>query len=438
MKEKHQKYLFLSIFIFCVLLRVIYIAVTTITERGMQNDIGLLDDSCYGHLGYIYYLANGGDLIHNGAGIHYQFYHPPLHYIICAVFLKMLTLLGVPLQTAGECLQVLPLFYSVMVLVFIDKIVKRLGGDYPARIMALCLAGFFPYAVFLAGAMNNDGLLTLLMVMTIYYLIIYYEKPSVRSVLPLALCFGGALMTKISALLLLPGIVFLLGYQYYKNKKLRMGFIDQYVIFSLVSGVIGLWYPCKNYVIYHMNFLFVPNLGPDSPQYLGDFPLLPRFIDFDFNQLKSLGVVFREADGMLDHNIFLSLLKYSVFAESRYYVVAETLCRILFFLFGAMLLLIFVSAICFLIKGSCKKEYRIVTGIIYATVMLSYFRFCLTHPHVCTMHVRYIMTGVFLILICAALGFSAKKERVRTWISGGFTLAYSVVALCFVFVYFLF
>lgn len=433
MKEKHRKYLFQLIFAFCILLRIVFIAFTGIQEPGMQNDVGMLDDSCNGHLGYIYYLAEGGDLLHNGAGIHYQFYHPPLHYLICALWLKCMTLLGLPLQTAGETMQFITLSYSVAVLVFLDKIIQKLGGSIQARTIALCLCGFFPYAIFSAGAMNNDGLLALLMVMTIYYLILYCEKPSIKSILPVALSLGCAMMTKISALMLVPGIAFLFLYQYYKNKKLRMGYIDQYLLFALISGILGFWYPVKNYVIYHMNFLSVPNLGPDSHQYLGDFSVLSRFFDLNPSQLEHLGITFYGKDGMLDHNIFLSLLKYSLFGESHYYMAAEAFCRIMFFVFGVLLFLLFVSALCYLFKGACQKEYRITIGVIYATIMLSYFRFCLTHPHVCTMHVRYIMTGVLLVLLCAALWLAAKKERLWAYLSFGITLCYSVISVCFLF-----
>ena len=69
------------------LIRLIFIVKTGIYTQGMQNDVGTLDASRNGHLGYIYYLAYGGDVIHNDAAVNYQFYHPPLFYILSAVIM---------------------------------------------------------------------------------------------------------------------------------------------------------------------------------------------------------------------------------------------------------------------------------------------------------------------------------------------------------------
>lgn len=433
--ESRQKKIFFVLWFLIVGVRLFFVLYTPISMPGMQNDLGKLDNSRQGHLGYIYYLAKGGSLIYNGAASYYQFYHPPLHHLLCAGWLCLMLFLGFPLAVAGESLQLLTFIYSVITLVYLDKIVKKLHGTLSARNAVLCLAGFFPYAIFASGALNNDGLVTMLMIMTIYYLFVYYEKTSIKAILPSAICFGLAMLTKASALLLAPAITFLFLYQYIRNKKQRIHYIDDYMVFSGVSGVIGLWYACKNYAIYKISPLYVPKLSTQISQYLGDFPVLSRFLDWDPKQLDILGINFDGEKGQIDHNIFLSLLKYSLFAESSYYTKAEALSRILFFVFAILLFLLLLAALIFLIKGGVKKEYRITIGIVCLTNMVSYFRFCCSYPHVCTMHIRYVMTAVFLLCICAAFFLEGLKNPFAKCLGKVLLLVYGLSTVILLVVY---
>lgn len=411
MTKKKQKYILYMVACLCILVRICFVACSSILEPGMQNDMGSLNENCFGHLGYIYYLANGGDIIHNGADIHYQFYHPPLHYMISAMWLKIVMGCGVSLLAAGESLQILTCIYSMLTLLFVDKLVRLLGGDVRERIAALCLVGFFPYAVFMSGSINNDSLSLLFMVMTCYGLFRYYEEATMKNALLLGLCFGLAIMSKMSALILGPGIAALLLYQLIKRKKEWKRCIVQYLSLGAVSGILGLWYPVKNYVLYGMDLLYIPRLELDSEQYIGHFSRISRLLDFDPGQLASLGIVFNGEKGVLDHNIFLSLLKYSVFAESEYYLAAEGISRILFWVFGILLAVVTLAAVYAVCRGNWKTEYKVVIALFYGANMCSYLRFCFTHPHVCTMHVRYIMIAVILTMIGAAF-FEKKQKRV--------------------------
>lgn len=437
MSKKRQKNILFIIACLCVLVRVCFVTFSGILEPGMQNDMGSLNENCFGHLGYIYYLANGGDVIHNGADIHYQFYHPPLHYMISAFWLKLAMSFGASLLAAAESIQILTCIYSVLTLLFVDKIVRRLGGDIKERAATLCLAGFFPYAVFMSGSINNDSLALLFMVMTCYFLLAYYEKNTMKNAILLGICFGLAIMSKMSALILGPGMAFLLIFLFIKNskeaKKLKQ-YVVQYICIGLSSAGLGLWYPIKNYVVYGMDLLYIPRLELDSEQYIGHIPVMSRFLDFDPGQLTTLGLVFNAENGQLDHNIFLSLLKYSVFAESEYYLAAESVSRILFWIFAALLATVSGMALYMLLKAQWKKEYKITTALFYGANMFSYLRFCFTHPHVCTMHVRYIMLAVLLTMICAGFFKARKKESYKIWV--GMLGMYVMTAVSFIGIFF--
>ncbi len=183
-----------------------------------------------------------------------------------------------------------------------------------------------------------------------------------------------------------------------------------------------------------MDLLYIPRLETDSEQFIGHLPVLLRWLDFDLRQMDSLGLVFNDQNGMLDHNIFLSLLKYSVFAESDYYLAAEEMSRVLFFLFGVLLIVVIVAAIYAFFKVQWKTEYKITIALFWGANMFSYLRFCFTHPHVCTMHVRYIMIAVLLTMICAGFSWKKKKNGGKIW--SGVLLLYVLTALAFVVIFF--
>lgn len=398
------------------LIRLIFIVKTGIYTQGMQNDVGTLDASRNGHLGYIYYLAYGGDVIHNDAAVNYQFYHPPLHYMIAALWLRIVMLFGMSLKMAGESLQFLTLAYSIASLIFVDKIVKIMNGGFKARIIALVMAGLFPYSIIMAGSVNNDGLVTLLMLITIWYMLEYSEKQDLKTAFKTGIFFGLAIMTKTSALTLGPGILVFMLYQYYRNKKSRMKYIDHYIVFGLVSSVIGLWYPLKNHIIYKMPFLYVPRLGNNINQYIGGYGLVERLFDFTGGWWKTPGVVFDEKN--VDYNIFTTFSKFGMFAESKYYEgskIKEEFFKVLLCIFMIVIVLSFICALLWL-AGEIRhgnRQVGIMLAVMYVTIIISYIRFCIAYPHVCTMHVRYVMVAVFMTAVFSGLYIEKINKKSR-------------------------
>ncbi len=70
-----------------------------------------------------------------------------------------------------------------------------------------------------------------------------------QNVILLGTCFGLTIMTKMSALILGPGIAGLLVYRFVKDKKSRGSKMLQYAGIGVCAGVLGLWYPIKNYLL---------------------------------------------------------------------------------------------------------------------------------------------------------------------------------------------
>ena len=112
---------------FGVLMRLGYVLYTPFMMG--QHDLTVLG-SGQGHLGYIEYFLEGGQIIHDFDPMtRYQFYHPPLSHLLSAAWVRFALFLGTPYEEAFEHLQCLSLLYSVITLVLFGKIFSSMGGD---------------------------------------------------------------------------------------------------------------------------------------------------------------------------------------------------------------------------------------------------------------------------------------------------------------------
>ena len=100
---------------------VIYMPVNMI-----QHDAyGLGSDA--GHTAYIEYFINNGHLPDFDVRTIDQFYHPPFHHIIAALWMKIQMMCGISIESAHENVQLLTLFYSTLCMILSYKIFRRAG-----------------------------------------------------------------------------------------------------------------------------------------------------------------------------------------------------------------------------------------------------------------------------------------------------------------------
>lgn len=125
----------------------------TIYEK--QYDIGMIDlDAGHtvmgGHLAYIQYLYENWRLPDSDPTTVYQFNHPPLHYYICALWMK---------------------FCSIFI------------SDTAALVL-------------LSGSVNNDCMALLFTVLCVYYTMLWIKFPTMHNILKIALAIGLGMLTK--------------------------------------------------------------------------------------------------------------------------------------------------------------------------------------------------------------------------------------------------
>ncbi|MCD7806038.1 MAG: glycosyltransferase family 39 protein, partial [Lachnospiraceae bacterium] len=343
---------------------------------------------------------------------YYQFYQPPLHYFLSAVWVKISALLGVASEEWDEALQLLSVLYGTLVLVFLNLLGKRLDCSVTGRFVVVGLAAFFPYSVFMGGALNNDPLVTLLMLMSLYFTVKWYQEPGMKNILLMALCVGGAMMTKLSGALVAFGMAVVMLWKPVSCQREWRRYVKQFVCFGLVSFPLGLWYSVLRYVQYGMPFGFVPALPEESTQFIGQYTKWERFQDYAY-ALESLSVRWGGEEG-LDYNIPVTLIKFGVFDELNYYGSNAATFQLGRIVFWATVVLFLLFAATFLVwlpmKGS-PWVFKALLGVSAAAILAAYVHFCWAYPQVCTMNIRYVMTAVYIGMLAIGMAVSGGERR---------------------------
>lgn len=410
----------ISVMIFAAfLVRIFYVVMTQ--AHLFQNDLASFSSEGYGHLGYIYFLFNDGKLPDINPMEYYELYQPPLHYAVSALFFKLCQLFGCPQEIWEELLQVLLLGYSMMIVAFINKIGIQLKLSLVGRLAAVSFAGFLPYGIMMSGSINNDLLMTLCMVLAIYFTLKWYEKPCMKTILIMAVCIGCSMMSKVSGGLIAPAMAVLMLHRAWQDRKQWTVYLKQFLCFALAAFPLGLWHPLYCRIKWGMPFGYVPAMGPESSQFIGAYDKWSRFFDFEgaFELLTVQGDRFH---GFTDYNIPVTLIKFAVFGESNYYRASQLTFLVGTGVFWTTFVLFILMAAALAVWCFCKDHrtiYKVftVTGVLVS--LLFFVRFCWQYPYVCTMNVRYVMGAVYLGCLTLGAAFTAIQGKAAKTKAGG-------------------
>lgn len=400
-----------------IVLRLCYVLYTHSEVR--QHDVGYFNWT-WGHANYIeYWYTNGLKLPDFDVRNVWQYYHPPLNHMIMALFLKILTLCGVEYIQATQALQILPLIYSSFCMIASYKLFKAVKLDKLGLIIATALICFHPTFFILAGSYNNDVLSVLFMLLAVNATLKWYNESTLKNIIPIALFIGFGMMTKLSAWMIAPAVAFIFLVVFIKNIKEFKSYILQFAIFALICFPPALWWQVRNLITFDVPLTYVPNLGLDSPQFVGNVPAMERLFGFTENTLES---VFPAFVGMgkeyNDCNPTISLFKTAMFDEGNYAISTVNFPQIavtatMLFYIGIVVALIATFAFLFYMlskKTELSVHQRVFFLIIFAVFIVSYYSFCFKFPHVCTMNIRYCVP----LIVLGAMGMGLLIHNMKT------------------------
>ncbi|MBO4409107.1 MAG: glycosyltransferase family 39 protein [Clostridiales bacterium] len=355
-----------------------------------------------------------------------EFYHPPLHYFLSGMFLRFNSLIFPALADNYHCIKILTLFYSSAGSLVLIKILKELGVKDGALTNGAMLAVFFPGFTLIASSVNNDILSILLSLLSLYFALVWYRKPSMKKIVFTGLAIGLAMMSKLSAgFMAFPvGFLFLTGFIRSKTKK---DIFKEFLVFALMTFPLGLWFPLRNYIRWGVPFTFVHEL--DNPvQSLEKFSTFDRLFTNDPVASVFPYVILNEKEQ--DYNIFRVLLKTALFDERQHLNNSFDLLygTVILNLLRILLLIMLAGMVIAVIRAVKKKEKAAETafsGIIFAVMLVSFVLFCLKYQVFCSMNFRYVVPLLVPFIYFVSTAYSAAEDKKQRLIKGLITVIVS-------------
>lgn len=401
-KEINYKKILIVIFVIACLVRILFITVSKIDMY--QYDVGTLELDSFEdyeklyerdesvmlrdrHLDYIIKIYQTGKLPDTNA---VQQYHPPLHHIICAVWLRVMDLFPFSAQVKLESLQILTCTYSILILVVIWKILKELEILDKFKIITMLMCGFLPIFVYMSGLLNNDILLTLFSLLGVLYIFKWYKNMSYKNTILLAVINGLGALTKTSMIVNLPIVPFIFFIKFmqilykeeYKNVK---HIIFQGIIFCLIAFSMILVYPIRNYVLFGQELFSIHEAS--EVLYVGNDDLLARFGIFSKEILNNT----LEYN---DQNVLSYVIKSTiVFGDTGEIVLGTSFSK------WISIILIIITLVSIIKSFFSKDINNYILIITYVMWIISFIGFNYTMPNSCTMHARYIITAIVMSLM---------------------------------------
>lgn len=404
LKNKNYKKIIIGIFIIALVVRLAYIIKTPYTEN--QHDLDL---------SYIYTIYQEGHLPNDNLGQHY---HPPLHQIISATFLKIESIFINNIEVLNESLQIVTVIYSMLLLYVIYNILKHLKIKKKYIIYIMSIVALHPTFIILSGSINNDNLCVLLIMWTILELIKWYKKSNIKSTIFLAIMTGLAVMAKTNGAIVAIPIIYVFLFKLYRelkkteNKKVIIKkYIGLFLLFGLISLPIGLWYNIRNYILFNQPLLYV--LDPlNDKLYVGNYTLIQRFLPFS----KEIFEMYCNAYD--NYNIPMYLIKCSLYGEFTWgTTIIDSIC----YYFSIILNIIFtiIGFICIIknvvVKNKRNKVWKNALFLLFISNIISFIMMNIKLQYGCSMDFRYIVPTLFVqaIFICFELENQRKKDKKR-------------------------
>lgn len=355
-----------------------------------------------------------------------QLYHPPLHHLIAGLWLRLNTVLGVPYSAATENIQLLTLFYSSACMVIAYRIFRTLKLQGFSLLLPMAVICFHPTFILMAGSVNNDLLSITLSLYALLWALRWFKTPCTASIVKVALGIGLAMMTKLSAGLLAPGVALLFLWKWVEAFKQKNGAFKrlfwQFVLFGVLCVPLGLWWPMKNALTYHIPLTYVPALGQNSGQYLGDYSVTERLFSLPGESFRRIFMAWQNTDyasSYNEYNPLLALMKTAVFGEftlfnpqlnpTAVHQTGNAAAMALFYSNAAIALYsVYAGIRCFVKKQFCGGPAQSIgLLVIWAVVLGSYLQFCFAYPQACTQNFRYAVPT--LLCGCCFLGKGFEK-----------------------------
>lgn len=382
-----------------------------------QHDVSGFGDGFQGfHDDYIMYIYQYWSLPSGDVRDLGQLYHPPLHHALSAVFFKLHSIVFPSLAGDINVLKTLPFMYSSWFVLIAHRLLKHFKVDGAPLVISLAFISFHPQLLFLSIQINNDALMTVLFAASVYLALKWYEKPELTTILFTAITIGCSMMAKISGGLVAIPVAFLflcklIGAVRKKTDVKTGELIKQFVLFGLLVFPLGMWFPLKNYILHGTPFTYVFPIDSTAHQDLWMFPAWKRVFEPSMQSLKNPFMGMNSTKPDVDFNIFLSLLKTSLFDERSFddpYLINTG--RVLLALAAVVTITCTACAVFIIIRLIRQKKMTVPFVsilILCVTMCASYMKYGLGYQITSTESFRFVIPVI--LPACLFFGMTLKE-----------------------------
>lgn len=430
------------IFVLAFWLRIIYVLYMPVTHA-YQHDMGFFDDEFYKtHDTYIIYFLNNWKLIDQDIRDLGQFYHPPLHYFLAALTVKINSLIFPSQSPNYDVIKALTLFCSSASNIVLIRIFKYFKLKGPGLVMAAVLSLFLPEFIILSASVNNDSVSVFFAFLAVLATLQWYRTAGLKHIILTAVSIGLSMMSKLSGGMIAVPIAFIFLVKLIENARSGSSrkvislprLFGQFGLFAAVVFPLGLWFPVRNLIkwgvpINYVNYFEVSEVQDLSAYSAAERILLPaKGLSADVPFL-----LFNKDDK--DYQIWQALLKTTLFDEKMFQKdtglmltgsVMLLLLEVLAVIGAAGLILFAFKAV----KSGSFRFEALFMLVLTVAEMVSYALFCLKYQAICTMNIRYVVPLIIPFVLGAGYAVSALYDRRKEAGTKGLLAKISFYTVC--------
>jgi len=383
------------------------------------------------HIGYMQYLERDRKLPELSPLENWGMLHPPLFHIIGAVFIHINDAgrSVKKIQASMEQLQLLNMFFACVLSFYVFAFVKELGIKENMLPATAAFSGFFPSFFHIGAALNNDCLMTLFVVMGLYYTVRWYKNRTAANMTKITVCFVLGMLVKSSACLVVPAVFYvflcaLLEAVYSKKQEEPYGNNNevfrisvQIALFLVVFMSAGFSWLIREYIKFGMPFNYMNDASVYAWQHVSSCSWRQRLFLPVWQQIAV--IPYNDSRPDLSCNIWGELFLTMNFDEFKLYSVSA--------LFSAGAVLMLWNSIALALAGfygMCRMFFmgrtefwkKILVALVFFVPFLSFIYMCFRYQHRACMNFRLIayipmaaMAGVSLYLCRNSAGSFFEK-----------------------------
>ena len=382
-----------------------------------------------GHLSYVQIICEnlGLPTFMNG-----QLYHPPLYHILASLIYGPIYAISHNVILSFEPVQTIYLCCSGLIAVFCFRILEELDVKGIRLIVSTIFFAFMPLLINMGAALNNDCLMNLFSVISLYHCLKWRKDHSWKHIILCAVFLVLAMLTKTSGVFISAGLGAIFACAFFKSLKDKDGqwkkLIKQYVVFALFSIPLGLSWLIYMKIRYGLPFNYVHPL-PEHSTLLITKPFIEMIGLAPLVHFTSWNIGVEEPKTF--YNIWGCFLQSAVYDEgitNAGYMPMRIVAAVMVCLFTIIMIIMTVDFVRMLISRTTALDIKLCLGLLYITMFISYVSFCYSYPYTCTMSARYVFP-VFIPLVASYGMMPRTKKGIAEVVTGSLITIFSVLTI---------